>query len=156
MTTTRRTFLNAGMAASTAAVALSAGLLSPRQVLAAWPKKAFTAKSVDDALSALVGSPTTTASSDVKVDAPDIAENGAVVSVSVTTTVPNAESISILVPVNNNPLTASYILSAQSDGFVTGRIKMRKTSDVIAVVKANGKLLTAKKAVKVTLGGCGG
>ncbi len=156
MTTTRRSFLQAGMAAGTAAVALGAGLLIPGQVLAAWPKKAFTAKSIDDALSALVGSPKTTASKDVKVDAPDIAENGAVVSVSVTTTVPNAESISILVPANMNPLTASYVLSAQSEGFITGRIKMRKTSDVIAVVKANGKLLTAKKAVKVTLGGCGG
>ena len=59
-------------------------------------------------------------------------------------------------PENTSPLAASYILSDNTEGFVTGRIKMRKTSDVIAIVKAGDKLHTAKKSVKVTLGGCGG
>ena len=90
------------------------------------------------------------------MEAPDIAENGAVVSVTVKSKAANTEQISVLVPENTNPLCASYITTDAIDGFVTGRIKMRKTSDVVAVVKANGKLLTAKKPVKVTLGGCGG
>jgi len=78
-----------------------------------------------------------------------------VVSVTVTTTLPHVESISIFVPVNTFPLAASYELSDVTDGFVTGRVKMAKTADVIAVVKAAGKLYSARKGVKVTLGGCG-
>ncbi len=152
----RRTFLQATMAAGTVAVAAGAGLLSPRTVLAAWPKNAFTAKSVDEAVKALSGSSNTVDSKDIVVEAPDIAENGAVVSVTIKSKAPKTEQISILVPVNANPLCASYITTDSVDGFVTGRIKMAKTSDVIAVVKADGKLLTAKKPVKVTLGGCGG
>lgn len=156
MSTTRRSFLRAGMAAGTTAVAIGAGLLSPQQVLAAWPQKAFDAKSVKDALSALEGKADASNSADIKVEAPDIAENGAVVSITVETSIKNAENISVLVPENANALAASYVLGSQTDGFVTGRIKMRKTSDVIAVVKAGGKLHMAKKPVKVTLGGCGG
>ena len=156
MITTRRVFLRAGMAAGTATVALGAGLLSPTTVLAAWPEEAFKAKSTEDALKALEGTTATADSADIKVEAPDIAENGAVVSVTVKTTLPNVESISVLVPVNASPLTASYLLTEGTEGFVTGRIKMAKTSDVIAIVKSGGKLHTAKKPVKVTLGGCGG
>lgn len=156
MTNSRRTFLKASMATGTIAVAASAGLLAPGSVLAAWPKNAFDAKKMDDALKVLNGISKATNSSKITVEAPDIAENGAVVSVTVKTSIPNAENISLLVAENANPLAASYILSKQTDGFITGRIKMRKTSDVIAVVKAGGKLMTAKKPVKVTLGGCGG
>ena len=144
------------MAASTIAVAASAGLLSPRTALAAWPKNAFSAQSMADAIQAIAGSNNAADSKDITVEAPDIAENGAVVSVTVKSKVPNTEQISVLVPENANPLCASYITTDAIDGFVTGRIKMRKTSDVVAVVKADGKLLTAKKPVKVTLGGCGG
>ena len=156
MNQTRRTFLQATMAAGTVAVAVGAGLLSPRTVLAAWPKDAFSAASVADAIKALVGDSNTVDSNDVVVEAPDIAENGAVVSVTIKCKAPNTEQISVLVPENANPLCSSYITTAAVDEFITGRIKMRKTSDVIAVVKAGGKLLTAKKPVKVTLGGCGG
>jgi len=156
MNQTRRTFLQATMAASTIAVAASAGLLSPRTALAAWPKNAFSAQSMADAIQAIAGSNNAADSKDITVEAPDIAENGAVVSVTVKSKVPNTEQISVLVPENANPLCASYITTDAIDGFVTGRIKMRKTSDVVAVVKADGKLLTAKKPVKVTLGGCGG
>jgi len=152
----RRTLLKAGMAASTLAVATSAGLLSPQTVLAAWPKKAFTSRKYPTALEALNGSQKMQDSSVIKVKAPDIAENGAVVSVTVTTSLPNVESISVFVPVNTYPLSASYTMSQATDSMITGRIKMAKTSDVVAVVKAGGKLYTAKKPVKVTLGGCGG
>lgn len=156
MNQTRRTFLQATMTAGTIAVATSAGLLSPRTVLAAWPKSAFSAQNLADAMKAIGGSSNATDSKDITVEAPDIAENGAVVSVTVKSKAPNTEQISILVPENVNPLCASYITTDAIDGFVTGRIKMRKTSDVVALVKAGGKLLTAKKPVKVTLGGCGG
>lgn len=152
----RRTLLQAGMAAGTLAVAAGAGLLTPRSVMAAWPEQAFKANKYPEALQALTGSAEPTSSDAVKVKAPDIAENGAVVSVTVITDLPQVENISVFVPVNTFPLSASFEMSDATEGFITARIKMAKTSDVIAVVKANGKLYTAKKSVKVTLGGCGG
>lgn len=152
----RRTFLKAGMATGSLTIAAAAGLLTPRRVLAAWPEKAFKAKKYPAALEALTGTEQISPSDAITVKAPDIAENGAVVSVTVTTSLPKVETISMFVPVNAYPLSASYDMSSVTDGFITGRIKMAKTSDVIAVVKADGKLYTAKKAVKVTLGGCGG
>jgi len=156
MDTSRRIILKATMAAGTLAVAAGANLLTPGTVLAAWPAKAFKTKNIDVAMDSLTGKGRPTESADIKVDAPDIAENGAVVSVKVTTTLPKVESISIYVPVNAFPLSASYILSSQMESSISGRIKMAKTADIVAVVKSNGKLYTAKKGVKVTLGGCGG
>ncbi|MDH5370336.1 MAG: thiosulfate oxidation carrier protein SoxY [Gammaproteobacteria bacterium] len=156
MDTSRRIILKATMAAGTLAVAAGANLLTPGTVLAAWPAQAFKTKNIDVAMDNLTGKGRPTESADIKVDAPDIAENGAVVSVKVTTTLPKVESISIYVPVNAFPLSASYILSSQMEASISGRIKMAKTADIVAVVKSNGKLYTAKKGVKVTLGGCGG
>jgi sulfur-oxidizing protein SoxY len=156
MYNSRRTFLRASLAVGSVAVATAAGLLTPRSVLAAWPKQAFAAEEMDAAIQAITGMASATPSDKIMVRTPDIAENGAVVSVTVQHSLPNAETISILVPENNNKLAASYKLSDQINSFVTGRIKMRKTSDVIAVVKADGKLYSGKGHVKVTLGGCGG
>jgi len=125
-------------------------------VLAAWPSTAFEATSVDAALDALMGSHQLEGSDKIAIRAPDIAENGAVVPVSVTTDIANVESISIIAEKNASPLTASFILGAGTEGFVSTRIKMGKTSSVIAVVKADGKLYSTGKEVKVTIGGCGG
>lgn len=152
----RRIILKASMAGGTLAIAAGANLLTPGKVLAAWPAKAFAANKMDAAMNLITGKERPVSSKEIKVVAPDIAENGAVVTVKVKTTLPNVESISIYVPVNAFPLSASYILSAQMEPSISGRIKMAKTADVVAVVKSNGKLYTAKKGVKVTLGGCGG
>ena len=89
----RRTLLEVGMAAGTLAVAAGAGLLTLCDVLAVWPEQAFKAKKYPDALQALAGSAEPASSDAVKVKAPDIAENGAVVSVTVTTTQPEVENI---------------------------------------------------------------
>lgn len=157
MNQTRRTFLQASMTACTVAIAASAGLLTPRTVLAAtWPKNAFTAKNVSDAIKALAGSSNTTDSTDIAIEAPDIAENGAVVSVTIKSKLPKTEQMSVLVPANSTPLCASYLLTDDTEPFISGRIKMRKTSNIVGVVKAGDKLLSTKKSVKVTLGGCGG
>ncbi len=156
MDNNRRIFLRAGMASAAAGMAVAAGLLTPRMVLAAWPKQAFEATKVDDAIKAVYGSTALEPSDKVTVKTPDIAENGAVVSITVRQKLPGAQSISILVPENGSKLAASYELSKQCSSFITCRIKMRKTSDVIAVVKAGDKLYSAKGRVKVTLGGCGG
>ena len=152
----RRTFLKGSLASSTVAVAMGAGLLSPRAVLAAWPKSAFEAKNVQDALKAVHGNASTSPSGDIKIKAPDIAENGAVVPVTVSSTISGITDIAIVVEKNGQPLAANFKLSSSSKGFVATRIKMGKTSNVIAVVKAGGKSYSARKDVKVTIGGCGG
>ena len=155
MNTKRRTFLKGTLAAGSVGMAVSAGLLSPRAVLAAWPSQAFEAKTMTDAMKGIVGSDQA-AAGDIKIKAPDIAENGAVVPVTVDTSISGVESISIFASKNANPLTSSYNLGANTSPFISTRVKMGKTSDVVAVVKAGGKLYSAKKEVKVTIGGCGG
>jgi sulfur-oxidizing protein SoxY len=152
----RRTFLQGSLAGGAVAVAVGAGLLSPRNVLAAWPSAAFDAKSVQEAMSSLFGSAETTASGDIQIKAPDIAENGAVVPVSVSTTIGSTDKIAIIAEKNGQPLAASFDLGQGTKGFISTRIKMGKTSDVIAVVEAGGKRFSARKNVKVTIGGCGG
>jgi sulfur-oxidizing protein SoxY len=156
MNQNRRVLLKGTFAAGATGIAISAGLLTPRAVLAAWPTAEFDAKDTNTALEASLGSSSTTESSDIKLKAPDIAENGAVVPITVTSDIANTESISIVVAENGTPLAATFNLGPTTAGFVSTRIKMGKTSDVIAVVKAGGKLYSATKNVKVTIGGCGG
>ena len=152
----RRVFLKGSLATGATGVAVSAGLLAPQSVVALWNEKAFQSKSVDDALSAAMGSASNTASDAIKIKAPDIAENGAVVPVSISTDMDGAESIALLADSNASPLVATFALQNGGLPDVSTRIKMGKTGDVIAVVKAGGKLHSARKSVKVTIGGCGG
>jgi sulfur-oxidizing protein SoxY len=137
-------------------MAVSAGLITPRLVLAAWPKAAFEANNIDGAVNSLFGSTALTGSDKIKIKAPDIAENGAVVPISIETNIEGVESISIIAEKNASPLTSSFVLGKGTEAFIATRIKMAKTSSVIAVVKAGGKLYSTGKEVKVTIGGCGG
>ncbi len=152
----RRSFLKGSLAGSAVAVAVGAGLLSPRNVLAAWPQAAFDAKTVQDALSGVLGSADNTPSGDISIKAPDIAENGAVVPVTIETKLTGIQSIALLAENNGNPLAANFVMSSNSKGYVATRIKMGKTSDVIAIVKTSKGTFSARKNVKVTIGGCGG
>jgi len=152
----RRIFLKRSLTASAVGVAAGAGLLAPQQILAEWNKAAFEAKEIPNALNALLGSSTTEPSEAIKIKAPDIAENGAVVPITVETTLPDVESIAIIASENPVPLVANFNLGKNAEGFVSTRIKMGKTGDVIGVVKSGGKLFSASKSVKVTIGGCGG
>jgi sulfur-oxidizing protein SoxY len=152
----RRTLLKGTLAASAVGMAIGTGLLTPRAVLAAWPKDAFEAKTVDAAMTGLFGSATLEGNDKIKIKVPDIAENGAVVPVTVEVEMDGVESISIVAEKNVSPLTSSYTLGAGTDPFIATRIKLGKTSSVIAVVKAGGKLYSTGKEVKVTIGGCGG
>lgn len=152
----RRIFLKGSLATGAVGMAVSTGLLTPRISFAAWSKAAFEAKDVNGAVSALYGADSMTDSDKIKIKAPDIAENGAVVPVSVTTSIDGASSISIIADKNATPLTAEFNLGPTTEGYVSTRIKMGKTANVVAVVKAGDKLYSAKKEVKVTIGGCGG
>ncbi len=149
---TRRTMLS--RSAEVAALLAGAGLL-PQPAQAEWAKSAFEAKSAGDALKALAGA-TPTESKDVVLTAPDIAENGAVVPVGVTSAIPKTESIAILVEKNPNMLAAVFDIPPGTDPAVTTRIKMGQSSNVYALVKADGKYYVATKEIRVTLGGCGG
>ncbi len=135
------------------------GNLMPMPALAAvndkYPDDAFKQKSDRDAIQALYGK-AAESSEKVKLDAPEIAENGAVVPISVTTTLENVTSISFLVSHNPNALAASYAIPEGTLPSVSNRLKMQQTSNVIAIVEAGGKLYSATKEVKVTVGGCGG
>jgi sulfur-oxidizing protein SoxY len=120
-----------------------------------YPEDAFKQKSDADAIKSLYGK-TAEPSDKVKLDAPEIAENGGVVPISVSTSLADVTSISFLVSENPNALAASYKIPAGTMPSVANRLKMAKTSNVIAVVEAGGKLYSATKEVKVTVGGCGG
>ena len=151
----RRTFLKRTLAS---AVLVSAGssLLAPGWALAAeWPKAAFGAKKIDEAVQALFGSSQMSPSASIKLKAPAQAENSAQVQVQVTAEMPNVEAIAVFVEKNPSPLVAQATFSG-AEGYFSARMKMAETSDVYAVVKSGGKLYMAKQNIKVTAGGCGG
>jgi len=152
----RRTLLKGSVAGSAVALAASAGLLTPSSVLSAWNKPAFGIQSVSKALTAMLGSGDVTASNEVTVSGPDIAENGAVVPIKVSSTLGNVKSLSIIVKNNPSPLIANFKLSASTEAYAAVRIKMGKTSPVMAVAETAEGLFYAEKEVKVTIGGCGG
>jgi len=153
----RRIFLKSTLAGSAVALAAGAGLLSPSQVLAAWPKAAFESKGVSEAMKQISGTDTAAGSTDIIIKAPDIAENGSVVPIKVDARkLSGVSSIAILAENNPTPLIANFKLGKSTHAFVSTRIKMGKTSNVIAVVTAGGVVTSARKEVKVTIGGCGG
>ena len=141
--------------AAVAAALASAGLL-PAHAQAAWNKAAFEAKNVDDVLKAL-GVAKPVESKDVNLTAPDIAENGAVVPIAASTSLPNVTQLVFMIEKNPTTLAGSFEFTDAVEPSVATRVKMAQTSNVIAVaLPADGRALFAKKEVKVTLGGCGG
>lgn len=138
-------------------VALAALLAIPRAIVAAaWPEKAFASDAAADAMTTLFGTDQTMPSSAISLDAPEIAENGAVVPITVETTLENVQSVSIVVEKNPRPLAISFEIPPGTLPDVACRIKMGQTSQVMAVVKTDSGLFSASKEVKVTIGGCGG
>ena len=151
----RRNVLKSGSGAALLSVLAAAGIIRPGMALADWNKAAFEAKSMADTLKALgAGSPAE--SKDVQVTGPDIAENGAVVPVGVSSTLPNVTMVAILIEKNPNALAASFTLPEGTLANFQTRVKMGQTSNVYALVKSDGKFFMATKEIKVTLGGCGG
>jgi sulfur-oxidizing protein SoxY len=149
----RRVMLRHG--AEVAALMVAAGLL-PATANAAWPQAAFEAKGVADAVKAL-GAGAPQESKDVTLNAPDIAENGAVVPVACACTLPGVKRLALLVEKNPTTLAAVFEVNDALEPSFATRVKMAQTSNVYAVaLMADGRALFAQKEVKVTLGGCGG
>lgn len=119
-------------------------------------KEAFKATDSDTALKALFGDKPISESAEVSLKVPDIAENGAVVPVTVATTLAGAKSLTIVVEANPNPLSASFTLLEGAVPEISTRIKMGKSTDVMAAVETDAGVFVTRKSVKVTIGGCGG
>lgn len=155
MSLLRRSFLRLAGSAGMLAAAGAAGLLRPSGAWAAgWNKSGFESKAAGDVMKTL-GATGASESRDIVITAPDIAENGAVVPVEVTSRIPGTQSISIIAEKNPFPLVATVELANGSEPYTYVRIKMGGTSDVWAVVKAGDKYFTARKEIKITVGGCG-
>ncbi len=136
--------------------ALAAGLLRPLASLAAaWNKDAFGAKNAADALKSL-GVANTVPSNEVVIEAPQIAENGAVVPIEITSHVRGTRSIMVLIDNNPSPLVGKFDFMEGALPFVKLNVKMGETSDVRVVAEAGGRHYVATKEIKVTIGGCGG
>jgi sulfur-oxidizing protein SoxY len=151
----RRTILKCAGAFGVLTMGLVSGLVKSSSAMAArWNSAGFESKAMADALQAL-GAGNPAESKDIVMTAPDIAENGAVVPVAVTSKIPNTQQISIIAEKNPRPLMATFDVSNGSEGYISTRIKMGETSNVWAVVKADGNFFAAKKEVKITVGGCG-
>ncbi|HOF51712.1 MAG TPA: thiosulfate oxidation carrier protein SoxY [Rhodoferax sp.] len=149
---TRRNALK--KSAAVAGLLASTGMFP--QFAFAFNTAAFDAKSVADALKAL-GAGAPVESKDVSITAPDIAENGSVVPVGVATTLAGVKSMLIMVEKNPATLTALFNVTDSVEPAFQARVKMGQSSDVYAIaLMKDGKVLFAKKEVKVTLGGCGG
>lgn len=152
----RRKVLKAGGGLGVLTMFGLVGLLHSRTALAELDRGAFSSKSVDDAFAALgVAAPESSAEA-IRLTVPEIAENGAVVPVTVVCTLPNVEQIFILVDKNPNVLAASFTIPEGTEALITTRVKMGQTANVVALVKADGKFYRTAREVKVTAGGCGG
>ena len=148
MALTRRTWIRSLIAAGAVA-------MLPLRVLAS-TSGAFQARSADDVLKELFGDTPVEASDAITLKVPDIAENGAVVPISVSTDLEGVQSISIVIDENPNPLSASFSISPNAFADISTRVKMGKSSPVRAIVKTSNGIFTTSKEVKVTIGGCGG
>ena len=157
MVKSRREVLKSGGGMTLMALLVAAGWLKPGSAAAqAWNKSAFEAKSMDEAMKSLGGGVPAQSKDVVFVSTPDIAENGAVVPISITSSIPKTESIAILIEKNPNVLAGSFDIPPGTEPAISTRVKMGQTSNVYALVKADGRYFVASKEIKVTLGGCGG
>jgi sulfur-oxidizing protein SoxY len=149
---TRRDLLNR----SAAVAALLASGAWPAFAQSTWNKAAFETKSIDEALKAL-GLAKPVESKDIQFTAPDIAENGAVVPIAASTSLPGVQRIAFLIEKNPTTLAGVFEFTDAVETSIATRVKMAQTSNVLAVaITGDGKVLYAQKEVKVTLGGCGG
>jgi len=131
-------------------------LAKPFAALAAsWNKDAFGAKTTADALKSL-GAAGAQPSKDIAIEAPQIAENGAVVPIEVSSAIPGTTALTVLIEKNPFPLAGRFEFKEGALPFVKLNVKMGETSDVRVLAEAGGRHYSATREIKVTIGGCGG
>ncbi len=162
MSSTRRRFLQAGASGGVALLMVASGL-SPSFVLAASDnplapgddRKPFEAMTLDEVVKQL-GGDKAEASTEIELRAPEIAENGAVVPIEITSKLPGTKMIAIVSEKNPHALSAAFRIPADTEAFVSTRVKVAETSKVFALVQTDKGFFYTDHLVKVTLGGCGG
>ena len=155
--TNRRLLLRSGAGGLIYAGLVAAGWVKPGTAAAqAWNKDAFESHALAEARKALGAGDAAQSVEITFVQTPEIAENGAVVPIGVTSTVSKTDAIAILIEKNPNPLAAVFEIPSGTEASISTRIKMAQTSNVYALVRADGRYYVASKEIKVTLGGCGG
>lgn len=153
MDSQRRKILKAGGSVGVLGALVAAGMVSPELALAARNRALFEAGSIEAAFAALGAEPPAE-SAQIRILAPDVAENGAVVPIGVTSALPATEQIVILIEKNVNRVAASFALPPGTLPEVHTRVKMAESSRVHAVVRAGERLYRASREVRVTVGGC--
>lgn len=137
------------------AAMLSLWVVVPLHALAAaWNRKAFESVNVEDALEGL-GVKADEASPDIEIIAPQLAENGAIIQIEVTSRIPNTEAIAIMAEKNPTPLIANFMFTNGAEPYLITRIKMAETADLKVIVKAGDQYFSASRRIEVALGGCG-
>lgn len=153
----RRTVLKGMISASTLALVASSGLLLPQRVLAHWPSDAFNAETVEDALLALLGQAEIANNKALafKVGAPpSYAINGASVPIEIQSDLANIERIAVVIEKNPLPLAMSLELTPAFKLPFKSMIKIAEDSNVMAIIRADGKLYKTTRFVEVDIGGC--
>jgi len=153
----RRQFLKFLLSRCGMATAVCVGLASPSIVLAIWPRAAFEATSIPAALTSLLGSNTTTTkryATEVKAR-PHLADGETQITVSVTTSIPNIDSITLLTTGNPTPLIACFMFSKAMVESLTTRIRMDGKGDVVAIIKSENRLFSESTSVDFSSCGCG-
>jgi len=157
MDSKRRAALKSGGGVTLLGLLVAAGWLRPGEAAAqTWNKAAFDTHGLAETMKALGGGEPSQSMDIVFFQTPEIAENGAVVPVGVTSNIPKTDSIAILIEKNPNLLAAVFDIPAGTEPTISTRVKMAQSSNIYALVKADGKYYVATRDVKVTLGGCGG
>lgn len=136
-------------------IVLVSGLLKPITVLAKWNQAAFSAVDYDEAINAYFPDQEIKESDQITIGVHAVVENGAVVPVKIKTDLPYIESIAIFVDKNPNPLIANFDLSPGCVGFISTRIKIQQSSNIIVTVKSDGKIFSTRTFIEVHEGGCG-
>ena len=156
MPDTRRAFLKASVALGAYSFATATGLIAPATTQADWIADFFAPATLDETVQKTFNTANINNTDKIELKLPSIAENGAVVPITITSTLELVEQMFILVEKNPVPLAAMFNLSPEVEAFISARLKIAETCDVIVVAKAVGQLYKTQQTVKVTIGGCGG
>ncbi|MBE0469531.1 MAG: thiosulfate oxidation carrier protein SoxY [Methyloprofundus sp.] len=152
MLTTRRLFVKKTLALTSYALGLSFSQVS----LANWIANHFSRQTISQSITQLFPDQELHTSDRISLQLPNTAENGSVVPITISSTIPDVDTIYILSEKNPVPLIAQFSLNPDLETYLGARFKMQETCDVMVVLKAKDQYYQTRQKVKVTLGGCGG
>lgn len=152
MKVNRRKFIKSTLVLTAAGLAL----LDSTATNAQWNAADFAPNPFDAAMKQLLNGKPIAETDKIELNIPEIAENGAIVPVTVTSSIENIQSIAIVVEQNPVPLTIQAELMPELEPFISARLKLANTSFVYAIAETDKVCYSVKKKVKVTIGGCGG